>query len=64
MGPPETIVWNYPADDPSWALELVEFENDIRAGRVTSGLDEGIRTLEIVEAIYRHSGYPVSTASF
>jgi predicted dehydrogenase len=61
MGPPETTVWDYPAGDGSWALELAAFETDIRTGRAPSpGLPEGIRTLEIVEEIYRSSGYPVS----
>lgn len=63
MGPPETTVWDYPADDHSWKLELAAFEADIRTGRApTPGLREGIRTLEIVEHIHRTSGYPVSTA--
>ena len=63
MGPPETTVWDYPAGDSSWALELAAFAEDIRTGRPPSpGLREGIRTLEIVESIYRSSGYPVSTA--
>jgi predicted dehydrogenase len=64
MGPPETTVWDYPAGDNSWKLELTAFEEDIRTGRTPSpGLREGIRTLEIVEEIYRSSGYPVSDAS-
>ena len=64
MGPPETTVWEYPAGDQSWALELAAFEEDIRTGRTPSpGLREGIRTLEIVEHIYRSSGYPISTAA-
>ena len=64
MGPPETTVWDYPAGDNSWKLELAAFEEDIRTGRPPSpGLREGIRTLEIVEEIYRSSGYPVSTAT-
>jgi predicted dehydrogenase len=63
MGPPETTVWDYPAGDNSWKLELAAFEEDIRTGRAPSpGLREGIRTLEIVEEIYRTSGYPVSAA--
>lgn len=62
MGPPETSVWDYPAGDNSWKLELAAFEEDIRTGRTPSpGLREGIRTLEIVEHVYRSSGYPVST---
>ena len=64
MGPPETTVWDYPAGDQSWTLELAAFEEDIRTGRMPNpGLREGIRTLEIVEHIYRSSGYPVSTAT-
>jgi predicted dehydrogenase len=63
MGPPETTAWEFPAGDNSWALELSAFEMDIRAGRQPNpGLPEGIRTLEIVEHIYRSSGYPVGEA--
>jgi predicted dehydrogenase len=61
MGPPEVSVWDYPAGDQSWALELAAFTEDIRTGRTpTPGLREGIRTLEIVESIYRQSGYSVN----
>ncbi|MCF7689293.1 MAG: Gfo/Idh/MocA family oxidoreductase [Cephaloticoccus sp.] len=64
MGPPETMVWDYPAGDDSWRLELAAFAEDIHAQREPQpGLREGIRTLEIVETIYRSSGYPVSTAT-
>jgi predicted dehydrogenase len=60
MGPPETTVWEYPAGDGSWRLETQAFIDDIRLGREPSpGLREGIATLQIVEAIYRESGYPV-----
>ncbi len=63
MGPPEITVWDYPAGDNSWALEIAAFQQDIHLGRTPSpGLREGIRTLEIVEEIYRLSGYPVSSA--
>jgi predicted dehydrogenase len=62
MGPPETTVWDFPAGDDSWALELAAFEADIHSDRAPSpGLPEGIRILEIVEEIYRTSGYQVST---
>jgi predicted dehydrogenase len=62
MGPPETSAWDYPAGDASWKLELDAFEEDIRLGRQPSpGLTEGIHILEIVERIYRSSGYPVNT---
>ncbi len=58
MGPPETTCWEYPRGDDSWALEMRAFVEDIRENREPSpGLAEGIRTLEIVETIYRRSGY-------
>ncbi|MBA4135771.1 MAG: LmbZ [Opitutus sp.] len=64
MGPPETKVWEYPATDDSWRRELAAFEDDLRLDRApTPGLTEATRTLEIVESIYRQSGYPVNTAS-
>lgn len=64
MGPPETTVWDYPAGDASWTREIAAFEEDIRTGRTPNpGLHEGIRTLEIVEQIYRTSGYPVIETS-
>jgi predicted dehydrogenase len=63
MGPPETTVFEYPSADTSWALENAAFIDDIRLAREPSpGLREGIRTLEIVEEIYRRSGYTVSEA--
>jgi predicted dehydrogenase len=63
MGPPETTVFEFPGADDSWAVETRAFVDDIRLGREPApGLAEGIRTLEIVESIYRQSGYPVSEA--
>ena len=63
MGPPEITSWEYVRGDDSWALETRAWIDDIRLGREPSpGLREGIRTLEIVEEIYRKSGYPVSIA--
>jgi predicted dehydrogenase len=61
MGPPEATTWEFPGGDGSWAAETMAFVEDIRTRRTPSpGLQEGIRTLEIVEAIYRKSGYPTS----
>ena len=58
MGPPDTTSWEYPRGDDSWALETRAFAEDIRLDREPSpGLAEGIRTLEIVEQVYRDSGY-------
>jgi len=60
MGPPETSNWEFPSGDNSWADETEAFVQDIRLGRTpTPGLREAIRTLEIVESIYKKSGYPI-----
>jgi predicted dehydrogenase len=59
MGPPETTVFDYPQGDESWDREMREFIDDIKLNREPSpGLAEGIKTLEVVEAIYKKSGYP------
>ena len=64
MGPPETTAWEYPRADESWSLELDAFAEDIRTGRTPSpGVHEGIQTLDIVEQIYRQSGYATSSVS-
>ena len=58
MGPPDTVIFEFPQADRSWAIELEEFLEDIRLNRTPApGLKEGRKTLEIVEAIYRKSGY-------
>jgi predicted dehydrogenase len=63
MGPPDIESWEYVRGDDSWAAEIAAFVDDLRRGRApVPGLAEGIRTLEIVETLYRASGYPVNTA--
>jgi predicted dehydrogenase len=58
MGPPETVVDEFPRGDQSWNIELQEFLKDIEQDRPPSpGLADGIRTLKVVEEIYRLSGY-------
>jgi predicted dehydrogenase len=58
MGPPETVIYEYPRPEDSWALELNEFLEDIRVKRIPNpGLREGKRTLEVVERIYQKSGF-------
>jgi len=58
MGPPETIIWEYPMADNSWEVEMAEFLEDIRVGHEPSaGLKDAIAALEVVENIYRESGY-------
>ncbi|MDX2187067.1 MAG: Gfo/Idh/MocA family oxidoreductase [Opitutaceae bacterium] len=61
MGPPDTSIFEYPRGDDSWTAETRAFIEDIQWGRTPRpGLLESIRTLEIVEKIYRESSYPVS----
>lgn len=58
MGPPETSIWEYPMADNSWEVEMAEFLEDIRQGKDSSpGLADAIAALEIVDRIYRMSGY-------
>ena len=54
MGPPETVIYEYPGADTSWKLEMQEFLNDIEEGRTPEpGLAEARAALEVVEAIYK-----------
>jgi predicted dehydrogenase len=61
MGPPETTVWEYPEEDNSWGLEINEFLEDIRRRRTpVPGLKEARAAMEVVEQIYKSSGYLTS----
>ena len=58
MGPPETTIWEYPMADNSWYIEMVEFLEDIRLNRTPSaGLNDAVAALNIVDKIYKESGY-------
>jgi predicted dehydrogenase len=58
MGPPETTIWEYPMADDSWEFEMAEFMEDIRLNRQPSAnLNDAKSALEIVETIYKNSGY-------
>ena len=58
MGPPDTTSWEYPRGDQSWSIEFAELVEDIRQRREPNpGLAEAKAALEVVEAIYRQSGY-------
>jgi predicted dehydrogenase len=62
MGPPETMIWEYPGDDNSWHLEIVEFLNDIQLNRTpAAGLADACAALEVVEKIYEGSNYDYHT---
>ena len=58
MGPPETISWEYPMADDSWAVEMAEFYEDIKLNRApAASLDDAYQALTIIEKIYKDSGY-------
>ncbi len=58
MGPPETTSWEYPRGDDSWGVEMTEFYEDIRFNRTpASGLSDAYAALNIIEIIYKESGY-------
>jgi predicted dehydrogenase len=58
MGPPETIIWEYPMEDNSWAVEFAAFVEDIRTNRASDpGVRDAVAVLRIVEQVYRESGY-------
>jgi predicted dehydrogenase len=62
MGPPDTIVWEYPRGDNSWALEFDEFLEDIRLNRTPSAnLSDARAALSVIEKIYKDSGYDYHT---
>jgi len=62
MGPPDTKLYEFPGPDESWRSELKEFEEDIRCQRPTPGLQEARAALQIVEQIYRESGFNFDSA--
>jgi predicted dehydrogenase len=62
MGPPETMIWEYPFPDRSWELELNEFYKDISQNRIPDpGLNEVKIILEIINTIYKKSNYDFSS---
>lgn len=62
MGPPETMSWEYPMADDSWAVEMAEFYEDIRFGRNPSaGIHDAYEALKVIEKIYKESGYDYGT---
>lgn len=54
MGPPETVIYEYPGKDLSWELEFKDFCDAIAAGRQPCGnLDDALAALKIVENLYK-----------
>jgi len=56
MGPPDTVIWEYPGPDGSWAEEFKAFLGDIEAAREPeAGLDDALEALKIVDQVYKAS---------
>jgi predicted dehydrogenase len=59
MGPPETTIWEYPGDDPSWQTEFAHFLGCIQEGSQPSGrLADALAALEIVQRAYNQARTP------
>ncbi|MBJ7339120.1 Gfo/Idh/MocA family oxidoreductase [Mycolicibacterium sp.] len=53
MGPPETVIYEYPGADRSWALEFADFVNAVETGAAPcGGLEDALQALTVVDAIY------------
>jgi predicted dehydrogenase len=56
MGPPDTVIYEYPQADQSWEIEFAEFLEDIRLGRQpAAGLEDARAALQVVEEVYAKS---------
>ncbi len=54
MGPPETMMWEYPGRDRSWEDEFAAFVADIERGHLRGpGLADARAALRIVATVYR-----------
>jgi predicted dehydrogenase len=57
MGPPETLIYEFPRGDNSWNIETNEFIQDILLGREpVPGLKQARAALKVVETIYGKAG--------
>jgi predicted dehydrogenase len=62
MGPPETMIWEYPGDDGSWRKEFEHVRECVTTGRpVLGGVDDAMAALTVVEALYARSGLEAQT---
>lgn len=58
MGPPETVIYEYPQGDRSWSIEFAEFLEDIQLGRTpAASIHDAYAALQIVRSVYQQSGY-------
>ncbi len=64
MGPPDAKLYEFPGPDESWRSEMMEFEKDIQLKRQPgAGLMAARDALQIVEQIYRKSGFTFDSPS-
>jgi predicted dehydrogenase len=54
MGPPDTVVYEYPGADPSWALEWADFARAVESG--TRACGDGVDALEALKIVDRLYG--------
>ena len=56
MGPPDTVSWEFPRGDDSWAAEVADFYQDMAMRRQpVPGLSDAMAALRVVERIYEVS---------
>ena len=57
MGPPETLIFEYPRGDDSWSEEWREFRDDVAQRRQPdANLGDALAAMRVVGAVYRQSG--------
>lgn len=62
MGPPETRSWEYPTEDVSWINEINAFYDDIELNKEPNpSIIDAFKSMEIIQQIYKVSGYDHST---
>lgn len=56
MGPPETVIWEYPGEDLSWQREFDAFLQTVKRGAYTpASLENARAALQIVHKIYQET---------
>src|SRR5579862_3002552 len=58
MGPPQTTMWEFPAEDGSWTEEIQNFASAVQ-GRTTlcGDLTDALAVLRVVNKLYKQAGY-------
>lgn len=54
MGPPETVIWQFPFADRSWELEMEELARAVQEDRRPLGdVNDALENLRIIDALYQ-----------